>query len=92
MIETAQQFFTWFEDAEAQLESDQEHAFKAYLELLQQYSGRCDAMLHEIDTALHHLAVSCLLARSILSLPRATCAAGFCVVVVESRRIHRVFV
>eukprot|EP00047_Mylnosiga_fluctuans_P015368 m.45508 g.45508 ORF g.45508 m.45508 type:complete len:750 (-) comp5887_c0_seq1:1435-3684(-) len=54
-VDNAQQFFAWFEGVEVQMESDREQSFRAYLELLKQYSGRCDDMLSAITSALHHL-------------------------------------
>ena len=54
-METSQQFFAWYGAIEAQIEQEQESAFRTYAQLLTQYSDRCETLLSEIDRALTFL-------------------------------------
>eukprot|EP00042_Codosiga_hollandica_P030473 m.177160 g.177160 ORF g.177160 m.177160 type:complete len:762 (-) comp53367_c0_seq2:46-2331(-) len=55
LVETAQQFLTWFGSVEAQMENSQEASFLAYSSLLNQYSTECEGVLAEVTSALNHL-------------------------------------
>ncbi|ELU14157.1 hypothetical protein CAPTEDRAFT_176475 [Capitella teleta] len=54
-LDTAQQFFLWFSEVEAEMEEEADFPQRELLERLQDYRGECELVTEQLDIALDHL-------------------------------------
>ncbi|XP_069061507.1 conserved oligomeric Golgi complex subunit 3 isoform X2 [Pleurodeles waltl] len=54
-IETAQQFFSWFAELQAQMDQDEGSKFREMRDYLSGFQEQCDAILNDVNSALQHL-------------------------------------
>ncbi|TKS67146.1 Conserved oligomeric [Collichthys lucidus] len=54
-IETAQQFFAWFANLQANMDQDESVKYRKTRDDLNCYQEQCDAILKDVSTALEHL-------------------------------------
>uniref|UniRef100_A0A674I115 Conserved oligomeric Golgi complex subunit 3 n=1 Tax=Terrapene triunguis TaxID=2587831 RepID=A0A674I115_9SAUR len=54
-IETAQQFFSWFAQLQAQMDQDEGAKYRQMRDYLSGFQEQCDAILNDVNSALQHL-------------------------------------
>eukprot|EP00123_Amoebidium_parasiticum_P014036 comp22291_c1_seq1/m.33053 comp22291_c1_seq1/g.33053 ORF comp22291_c1_seq1/g.33053 comp22291_c1_seq1/m.33053 type:complete len:828 (-) comp22291_c1_seq1:66-2549(-) len=54
-IDNSNQFFTWFAQIEAEMDLEQEAAYRQHLAVMRQYLAACNEMVAEVDETLAHL-------------------------------------
>eukprot|EP00124_Ichthyophonus_hoferi_P004781 Ihof_evm2s575 gene=Ihof_evmTU2s575 len=54
-IDNSNQFFAWFAQVEAEMDLEQEAAYRQHLGIMRQYLAMCDDMMSEVDETLNHL-------------------------------------
>ncbi|XP_039203573.1 conserved oligomeric Golgi complex subunit 3 isoform X1 [Crotalus tigris] len=54
-IETAQQFFSWFDQLRAQMDQDEETKYRLTRAAYSGFEEQCDAILNDVNCALQHL-------------------------------------
>ncbi|XP_062989259.1 conserved oligomeric Golgi complex subunit 3 [Elgaria multicarinata webbii] len=54
-IETAQQFFSWFDELRTQMDQDEGAKYRQTRAYLSGFEEQCDAILNDVNSALHHL-------------------------------------
>ncbi|XP_063160680.1 conserved oligomeric Golgi complex subunit 3 isoform X2 [Candoia aspera] len=54
-IETAQQFFSWFDQLRAQMDQDEETKYRLARTAYSGFEEQCDAILNDVNCALQHL-------------------------------------
>ncbi|XP_032646273.1 conserved oligomeric Golgi complex subunit 3 isoform X3 [Chelonoidis abingdonii] len=54
-IETAQRFFSWFAQLQAQMDQDEGAKYRQMRDYLSGFQEQCDAILNDVNSALQHL-------------------------------------